>query len=212
MEVFIEVAANKKSLAMRKLAFGVGTNDAGYIVKPVINGIKYECPYYRTWKDMLKRCYSSNLHGKYPTYADCSVDDKWLTFSVFRLWMEKQDWEGKALDKDIIKPGNKVYSSDTCIFVTLQINNLLCDSRSTRGEHPRGVSFNKNRKKFKAYCSVYGKIVHLGYFDSPIQASNAYIRCKYNHALEVAETQVDVVKKGLIRHAKLLLSTLNNIA
>jgi len=39
--------------------------------------------------------------------------------------MERQDWEGKHLDKDILIPGNKIYSPDRCIFVSSLINLLI---------------------------------------------------------------------------------------
>ena len=53
-------------LGTRKLVFGVGINDADYAVTEYetteVNGVRKQkfvwgCPYYLTWKGMLRRCY-----------------------------------------------------------------------------------------------------------------------------------------------------------
>lgn len=53
---FIEIKANKKSISARKLVCGVGINDAKYVVKPIINGVQYRCPYHERWSSMIRRC------------------------------------------------------------------------------------------------------------------------------------------------------------
>ena len=91
--MFIEVKASKKSLTSRKPVFGVGVNDASYMTNHKDkDGIIKVCPYYRRWKNMLKRCYSSKCQDKNPTYLGCAVSNEWLTFSNFKLWMEGQEW------------------------------------------------------------------------------------------------------------------------
>ena len=115
-----------KMVKPKRLVYGVGINDADYVVQKwetigYVNGKQKQkliwiCPYYSAWKSMLKRCYSSKYQDKRPTYKGCSVSDEWLTFSVFKVWMEKQDWEGKQLDKDLLFEGNKIYSADTCVL------------------------------------------------------------------------------------------------
>ena len=44
-----------------KLTYGFGVNDAPYQVKPIVNGKRLVCPYYRKWHNMLRRCYSKGL-------------------------------------------------------------------------------------------------------------------------------------------------------
>lgn len=90
---------------MKKTIYGVGTNDANYLV--VNKGVR--CPYYKKWSSMLERCFSKSLHKKHPTYIGCTVCNEWLLFSNFRSWMMKQEWVGMELDKDIISIGNKKY-------------------------------------------------------------------------------------------------------
>ena len=133
----------------KRLVSGVGVNDADYVVK-VSETIGYMdgkqkrklvwvCPFYQTWTSMLKRGYSNKLKEKYPTYKDVTVHKDWHLFSNFKKWMEKQDWEGKQLDKDILFCGNKEYSQDKCVFVLQKTNLFLTERNSMRGEFPTGV-------------------------------------------------------------------------
>lgn len=171
----------------KKLVYGVGVNDADYFVvnSKIINGkVKklWSCPFYSRWKNMLHRCYSENYHKRNPTYADCYVCSEWLTFSNFKQWMEKQDWEGKDLDKDILIKGNRVYCPDACAFVDKHINYFILDNAGRRGGLPIGVSFDKNRGKYIASCSFKGKLCNLGRFDSKEEASAAWIDAKVKYA------------------------------
>jgi len=152
----------------RKKVHGVGINDADYVVRTLINGVRGMCPFYSIWSHMLERCYSKN---KYRTYEGVSVCDEWLVFSNFRKWMIEQPWEGMQLDKDILVKGNKLYSQETCVFVPSRINSLLLDSRATRGEYPIGVCYHKKsteivssrEKPFKVRVRDY-VVKDLGYF------------------------------------------------
>lgn len=197
--MFIEKSASKSSLSRRKLIYDVGINDADYITSQKINGKIVRCPYYRKWCNMMKRCYSIGFHKKQPTYKGCSVCDQWLIFSNFKDWMESQNWEGMHLDKDIINTGNKVYSSETCLFVTQEINKLLEDSAAIRGLLSLGVDYFASRDKFRASCSVNGKFKFLGYFDLEEDASEAYKHFKSNLIMSVALQQDEPLKSYLIR-------------
>lgn len=184
-----------------KLVCGVGVNDADYVVKPTVDGRQKWCPYYQTWCDMLKRCYSERYQQRYPTYIGCSVAKEWHLFSNFKSWMITQDWQGKALDKDLIRPGNRVYSPDTCVFVDQSINKLLIDSAAARGVYPIGVSFDKPLKKFVAKLRINGKQKHLGCFTNPVDAHFAYVNAKVDHVETIQATiEDDQVYDGLHRH------------
>lgn len=205
MNTFPHVPASAISISGRKIVYGHGVNDADYKIEIKIDGKKVACPFYRKWVSMLQRCYSPAYHLNKPTYQDCTVAAEWLTFSVFRSWMVGQYWEGMCLDKDMLSPGNKVYSPETCVFVSQAINNLLTDSAASRGVYPQGVDFDKRRGKYKAQISLYGKLKHLGLFATPEEASTAYLIAKSAYIIEVAQTQPDNIKAALIRHAELLL-------
>ena len=181
---------------MKDLVHGVGINDSGH-------GNVYRCAYYSVWISMLKRCYSRKLQDKYPTYIDCTVCKEWLTFSNFKKWMELQDWQGKELDKDLLVSGNKIYSPDTCIFVTSDINKLLINSKASRGAWPVGVDFSIRSNKFRSRCSSKGLSKHLGLFDTPMKAHAAWQNFKIKCILEAAENSNDKkISSCLIRIAE----------
>lgn len=178
----------------RRLVHGVGINDAGYSVSTECNGRQvWLCPFYRAWEGMLRRCYSPALHAQRPTYKACSVAVEWHRFSVFRAWMTAQDWEGKALDKDILYPGNKRYSPDTCVFVSRSLNNFLIDSGAARGEWPLGVSLHRLGGKFRAECRnpITGKKDRIGVFSCPDQAHKAWLKRKHEISVLLAAQQKD---------------------
>lgn len=184
-----------------KLVYGVGIMDADYVVKKFErwyeNGKRkhkqiWICPFYEKWKDMLKRCYSEKYQERCPTYKGCSVCQEWLTFSNFRAWMEQQDYEGKQLDKDILFPGNKVYSPETCVFVDQWVNLFLTERQNDRGEYMIGVHWRKDLSKFRANCNDgSGKNKHLGYFTNEVDAHKAWLDCKLKLAYQLASEQTD---------------------
>ena len=165
----------------------VGINDADYKIAENINGKQVLCPFYTKWKAILYRCYDPKVLLTHPSYKGCTMCDEWLTFSIFKAWMESQDWKGLSIDKDLLNPGNKVYSPDNCMFVTQEINSLLVDRGNDRGKYPQGVTFDKKRKTYRAKISCYGKVKSLGYFKTTYMASLAYKKAKSKHIAEVAE-------------------------
>ena len=199
-----------------KLVYGVGINDADYVVQKretveYENGkqkqrLVWECPYYRVWVDMLRRCYSTKLQEKYPTYKGCSVSEEWLRFSNFRRWMESQDWNGMQLDKDILLEGNKIYSAETCVFVTSKVNTFTIDCRASRGDWLIGVNLDKERGKFLSRCSnpFTKKQENLGYFTYEQEAHQAWLERKLEFAHLIAEEQTDE------RVARALIERYNN--
>jgi len=155
---------------------------------------------------MLKRCYYAKHQEKYPTYVGCSVSEDWLTFSNFKAWMEKQDFEGKQLDKDLLFEDNKVYSAETCVFVSPLVNTFTVDRGLDRGEWLIGAHWDKARAKFRAQCSnpFTKKRERLGSFTSEQEAHEAWLKRKLELARELAEIQTDPrVAKALIdRYSK----------
>lgn len=183
-----------------KLVHGVGINDADYVVQKfetiIENGKRnrkliWICPFYQAWINMLNRCYSIKFQDKRPTYRGCSVSEEWLTFSVFKNWMEKQDWQDKQLDKDLLFDGNKVYSPETCVFVTRTVNSFTTDSGAARGEWLIGVYWNKGANKFMSMCSnpFTKKQEYLGLFECEQEAHQAWLKRKLELAKELAAIQ-----------------------
>jgi hypothetical protein len=199
MSDFIKVKATSKSLLQRKLAQGVGINDAWYLITQVINGKRVICPIYSKWTGVLARCYSSRFKETNPTYSDCSLSKEWLTFSNFSKWFELNNVDGYALDKDIKIKGNKVYSPDTCLFVPQSINNLILGRGTKGGSLPQGVSFNKLNGRYGAHVAIDSKYAHIGQYATPELASNAYIKAKNAEIMRKSE-QYPEFAKYLINH------------
>ena len=191
MNTFPIVPANKNSLSKRKLIFGIGINDANYILQRRVKGKIVSCPFYKVWKAMLQRCYDQNIHKTQPTYIGCIVHADWHYFMSFRTWMVNQNWEGKQLDKDICGDG-KLYSSEVCVFVDRSTNQLLTHIKSNKGEYSTGVSLHKPSNRFIAQCgNGHGVKKHLGYFDTEREAESEYIDYKSKIVMSVALRQED---------------------
>ena len=202
------------TMKAKKLVYGVGINDADYAVTEYqtteVNGKRnykqvWMCPYYRTWKGMLKRCYSAKYQERQPTYKGCSVSEDWWRFSNFRAWMAAQDFEGMQLDKDILFEGNKVYSKETCVFVTRSVNLFTTDSGASRGEWMIGVSWRKDKDKFEAQVNnpFTKKQEKLGLFIDELEAHQAWLERKLElaHLLAAEQTDERVAKALIERYA-----------
>jgi len=170
----------------RGLVLGVGVNDW---VGNISVGGKPIKEYY-LWQSMLMRCFDQELKQKHPTYNDAACSKDWLSMTKFIedvSQMKGFGIEGWQLDKDILQKGNKLYSKDTCCFVPAEVNSLLVKRDKSRGEYPVGVSFDKESGKFVARIRINGKLKHLGYFTSPIEAFFAYKAAKEAQIKAVAE-------------------------
>ena len=173
---------------------GVGIVGAKYPI--TINSILTK--EYTLWCSMLKRCYSNAYKKRQPTYEGCEVSNNFKSYEYFYEWCNKQvgfnnkDWQ---LDKDLLTKGNKVYSENTCIFIPAEINLLLVKREALRGTHPIGVRWHKRDKAFVAKVNKNkGKQEFLGYFETEIEAFNAYKQAKENFIKEQAnnwKSQID---------------------
>lgn len=207
MSDFPHIPATPISIKRRKPVYGVGINDAEYMTAPKIKGKQIRCPFYQAWKNMLMRCYNEKYQARQPQYKGCQVDKAWLRFTVFRKWMIDQDWEGKHLDKDILSGSNKIYSPETCMFVSARINAFFVEGR--KGNHQKGVSFDKIRKLYKAEIAIGGRVSKfIGRYDSAEKAHKAWKMAKSKYTLELSREQDDNrVKQALIDYSnKLILS------
>lgn len=94
---------------------------------------------YRLWHRMMERCYKGGNNFK--TYEGCTVSQRWQCFKHFYddlpnlegfdKWVSRKDMQ---LDKDIKVKGNKVYSLETCMFVTQSENSAECQKRRWENE------------------------------------------------------------------------------
>ena len=174
--------------------FGVGLLGTKYPSE--VSGVKTK--EYVLWAGMLRRCYSEGFKKQHLTYKDCEVSDKFKSYEYFYEWCHKQVGFNKEwhLDKDLLIKGNKVYSESTCVFIPQEINKVLVKRGALRGEHLIGVSWNKKANAFVARVSKNkGKSEHLGYFNTEIEAFDAYKVAKEAFVKEQAEkykSQIDI--------------------
>ena len=168
---------------MSKLILGVGFNSGGKY-KSTGPGAKV----HTAWYNMLYRAYCPKLHARWPTYLGCSVTDEWREYQEFAEWFENHEYSNRDyhLDKDLLIPGNKIYAPDRCVFVPQQLNNLLTGHGNARGQYPQGVSFHKARNKFQAGIKINGKRKGLGWFDTELEAYQAYRKAKEAYVKRMA--------------------------
>ena len=175
--------------------YGVGISGTKY--PPTVNGRNTK--EYALWYSMLKRCYSDTYKKQRPAYIGCQVSENFKSYEYFYEWCNKQIGfgnDGFELDKDLLIKGDKVYSETTCVFLPQEINTLLVKREALRGEHLIGVSWSKTNKAFKATVRKNkGKQEFLGYFNTEIEAFNAYKKAKEAFVKEQAEkwkSQIDI--------------------
>lgn len=154
----------------------------------------YKCRYkkelakeYRTWADMLKRCYDRKELEKHPSYKDVIVCEEWHNFQNFAKWFEEnynpETMDGWHLDKDILVKGNKIYSPETCTFVPHEISMLF---RKIKGnKYPTNIS--KKGKNFQVQLRKSNSNHYVGCFDSIEKAFQNSKIAKENHIKEMAD-------------------------
>lgn len=150
---------------------------------------------HKIWSDMLNRCYSEKNMVKNRSYSDCVVCAAWCNFQNFAAWCESRKVKGveMQIDKDIIKNGNKIYCPEYCSLVPADINALFIGSRS-KNDLPLGVSIRKSNGKYKASICINGKSKALGEYDTPAEASLAYMKAKKEHIRSKAIEYRDVLE------------------
>lgn len=178
-----------------KTVFNFGINDS---IEPVqtkgwVNGVykvNWRCPFYTKWTNMLKRCYGANSD-----YENCTVSEEWRSFSNFKEWMKSKPWCGKHLDKDLF--GENIYSPDTCVFISNEMNSFMKSSVNKFGL-PRGVSRSSSGSLY-AHISIEGKNHYLGIYENVVDAKQAYTLAKVNRAKVIFKEEPPYILDALIR-------------
>lgn len=172
--------------------YGVGINDLERNVTWYDgDGSRILCPIYQIWHDMLERCYCHNFTQRHPSYFGCSVEESWLRLSNFENWLGSQDHKGKHLDKDVLIQGNKLYSAETCAFITQDLNKFLLEG-GRKSSLPVGVTCRRGTRYIAQCCDpFYGKSSYLGSFDTAEEAHLVWKSKKHEYALIYADQQTD---------------------
>lgn len=127
---------------------------------------------YNIWKSILNRCYSEKYKNKYPAYyLKAIVCDEWLNFQNFAEWYKRNFYEVEGrlhLDKDILCPGNYIYSPDKCLLIPQKINEQIHYTPKKNGL-PTGINLTETGK-YSTSCNG----IHLGTFSSLEEAYVVY--------------------------------------
>ena len=130
------------------------------------------------FKQMKYRCYNLN-NRSYNDYGGRGIKicDEWLeSLDNFYNWAINNGYDDtKTIDR-INNNGN--YNPNNCRWVdrTIQSRNRRMQKNNTTGY--RGVTYNKRNNKYQSRLSVNNKKIHLGYFNTPEEASKAYEEAK----------------------------------
>lgn len=176
---------------------GIGTHTSkSYVDGEIKNNAAYE-----VWNGMLKRCYNKDWRTKQgrTSYDGVTVAPEWHNFQNFAEWYEdnKPNYDNCHLDKDLKIIGNRVYSSEACTFVPVQVNSLFTGTKNDR-DLPRGVHFCNSKQKYIVQVHVgevtesgEAKQSYFGAYSALDEAISVYGRVKKAHCKGIAEKYRD---------------------
>lgn len=146
-----------------------------------INGRSKDLPEYSIWSSIIDRCYNVNSKAyKYYGAKGVHVSDRWLCYEYFvqdlplvpnyDLWKRYPGIYN--LDKDMLQPNiiNKVYSLETCMFISSRDNSIERQKRANC--NPSGYIGIFQQKSGNYFVKVGDD--YYGTFTNPIAAANAY--------------------------------------
>lgn len=112
---------------------------------------------YDRWSNMIDRCYNTTSH-RYNSYGKVGVTvcERWLCFSNYlEDFVKLEGYDEDILhlleiDKDTKIKGNKIYSPDTCMFITKKENTKEQNERNNQrvfiAESPDGNFYEANNQ------------------------------------------------------------------
>lgn len=139
------------------------------------------------WYNLLSRCYNPNdkLHLYYGGQG-VTVSHRWLCFEFFyedlpkiqNYYLWKNNPEEYALDKDYLQPNlpmhQKVYSLETCIFLTNQDNDAEKQLRLAMQNKTGPIGINKYKYNDNTIYQVNVNNRYYGAYDDINAATNMY--------------------------------------
>lgn len=138
---------------------------------------------YIVWNNMIKRCTDKN-NKAYKNYGGrgITVCERWLDVNNFIEDMYPSHKDGLSIDRI---DNNKGYSKDNCRWVNKNIQSRNTRKiMSTNNSNYRGVSWHKQRQKWRVAISINNKSIHIGLFDNPLDGALAYDNYIIEHNLE----------------------------
>lgn len=154
---------------------------------------------HKHWSSMLERCYSE-AHSHYGAYGGRGVyvDGYFHNFQNFAAWCNDQKGfklQGWELDKDILVPGNKVYSANTCCFLPSKINSAFIKGKVKVGSLPTGVVESPHGgRKFRAQANG----IKLGNYFTVKEAFVAYKEYKESSVKALLSDYKDLLDNRVV--------------
>lgn len=147
------------------------------------------------WNNLTQRC-----SGKIKGYE--GSENFFESYQQFTSWCQNQygymlkEENGKywQLDKDILDPGEQVYSPNTCLFIPTKLNSFI---RERVKSGLIGTSLIKGRYKAQIRSSG-GRNKILGVFDTEIEAHLAWREGKAKRIEEILSTEEFIEHEDLV--------------
>lgn len=200
--------------------------DGFWLKNYTVNGKSFKTRAGRLWNSLNTRT-SGGVEDKCYSMAE----NHFKSFQEFADWCQNQvgylskDSRGYywQLDKDILVPGNKIYSPETCVFVPPKLNSIFIEQENEEGL-PVGVRRVKGTERFSARSrDINGVRIHLGTFATAEEARTKYLEFKASVVYQVLERYEldaklevtlknrwgygDIEAEGLIRHEEQVVVT-----
>lgn len=129
---------------------------------------------YKTWQGMKARIFNSN-EKCFNNYGGrgISICEEWLQFKNFRDWALSNGYDELLTIDRINNDGN--YEPSNCRWVTNKVqqrNKRILKSTNKSGY--KGVCWFKNTNRWVVKICVDYKVIHLGYYNTPLEGAIAY--------------------------------------
>lgn len=155
---------------------------------------------YQRWSGIIQRCYNINSPN-YKNYGENGVEvaPEWYNFSNFKKWFLDNYWnigtdEKLVVDKDILVPNNKIYSSETCLLVPISFNSMF----SGMNDNTNVIEQNNNgRYTLKLLKTTFSNFLT---YDSAKQTRTDIYKTIVNHMLENYPTMPDKVREAILNY------------